>query len=1074
MSTSQRVFVSYQRSDEPFARRVREHLVAAGVQTWMDAFDIPVGAYWPDEIDKGLAAADIVVGVLSPDAVKSRNVKNEWDWAIQNDRRLLLLQSRPCVIPHRYVSINFIDATADPAMALDALLQTLGVGVAPAPAASPAPTRHGARRAARQFPVAPVVVGREREQELLRGLLDDALAGRGRVALVSGEAGIGKTTITSWLGWAAEEAGAVALSGACYDLSTTRPYGPWVALFRAWPDGLPQLPDALREGGELGSVSSQAALFDLIEDTLTRAAEARPLLLLLEDLHWADQATLDLLRHLARPAGGARLLLVVTYRDDELTRRHPLFQLLPGLAREPASRRVTLQRLDAGATRELVASRYPLPAGDAERLVGYVQQLTEGNPFFAGEVLSALEEAGALARAADGWRVERLERVQVPALVRGVIERRLEHLGDDARRALEIAAVIGHEVPLDLWVAVSGLDDAALSEALERATEARLVEELPAGFRFTHALIRETLYDGLVLLRRRGWHRAVAERLEAGTSPDADTVAHHFQQAHDPRAFEWLIRAAERAVRTMAWVTAVQRYESALALLPADGADRERAHIVLQMATLSRTVGPLQALRYADEALRLARSAADPVLIAAALQVQGLLHTFAGNAGDSIDVYERAVQAAQGLGAREFVQLVSEVQPLIGATAQSIDLEQLQSVMDELSVDASIAIQNMLSFQYGNVGRFDEALALAETTLAFMDRAVERGVPERLLLYLGYGGPWTQFGVHLAAGRLDAALDAARSARDAGRRIGDLVVLISSLARELNEIVLRYETDNLQRRQGLVEQIRTEYPRMQASGVVDVGAFLVNERLLAGDWTDVTEAALQAVSTTAGGIWNIDSRRALAELARYQGRYDEVAPWLRGIAPGSPSENPGRLPLNRAMDGQRLLAELALDRGELELARAWLEAHDRWLAQTGVVFGRAGGALIWSRYYQLAGDTAAALRAAQESLRLAGGPRQPLGLLRAQRQLGELLTTTGSHTDAEQHLRRSLSLAGACAAPFERALTLLALAELRAAQQNVADARSLLAEVRAICEPLDARPGLQRVAALEARLNPNP
>ena len=105
------VFISYQRSDEAFARQVREHLVAHGVTTWMDQYDIPVGAYWPDEIDKGLSGSEIVIGVLSPDAIDSRNVKNEWDWALQNEKRLLLLQVAPCLIPHRYISINFIDAT---------------------------------------------------------------------------------------------------------------------------------------------------------------------------------------------------------------------------------------------------------------------------------------------------------------------------------------------------------------------------------------------------------------------------------------------------------------------------------------------------------------------------------------------------------------------------------------------------------------------------------------------------------------------------------------------------------------------------------------------------------------------------------------------------------------------------------------------------------------------------------------------------------------------------------------------------------------------------------------------------
>jgi pimeloyl-ACP methyl ester carboxylesterase len=134
------VFISYQRTDSDFARQVRAHLVAAGVQTWMDEYDIPVGAYWPDEIDHGLATSDIVVGILSPDAVASRNVKNEWDWAIQNDKRLVLLQVAPTVIPHRYVSINFIDATAsDRNVVLAGLLAALGITVPTEPEHLPPP-----------------------------------------------------------------------------------------------------------------------------------------------------------------------------------------------------------------------------------------------------------------------------------------------------------------------------------------------------------------------------------------------------------------------------------------------------------------------------------------------------------------------------------------------------------------------------------------------------------------------------------------------------------------------------------------------------------------------------------------------------------------------------------------------------------------------------------------------------------------------------------------------------------------------------------------------------------------------
>jgi hypothetical protein len=180
------VFISYQRSDGDFAHRVREHLVAAGLRTWMDAFDIPAGAYWPDEIDRGLRASDIVVGILSPAAVESRNVKNEWDWALQNNKQLLLLQVQPTIVPHRYVSINFIEAGgAAASTALDTLLHTLGMSSAQPAATSnaasaphPTPQRHAPRSAARPQRVAPLVIGREREQVELRERLH-AMLGAG-------------------------------------------------------------------------------------------------------------------------------------------------------------------------------------------------------------------------------------------------------------------------------------------------------------------------------------------------------------------------------------------------------------------------------------------------------------------------------------------------------------------------------------------------------------------------------------------------------------------------------------------------------------------------------------------------------------------------------------------------------------------------------------------------------------------------------------------------------------------------------------------------------------------------------
>jgi hypothetical protein len=598
------VFISYQRVDEAFAHRVREHLTAHGVRTWMDQYDIPVGAYWSDEIDKGLGSSDIVVGILSPDAAESRNVKNEWDWAIQNEKPLLLLQYRPCVIPHRYVSINFIDAShPQPEPAFAALLATLGVGTEVAsgpvdiPAAATAAIRHGPRRMAPvQRRQRPFIVGREREQAQLRELLEAMLAGQGSIVLLSGEAGIGKTTLTSWLSAEAEERGVLVVAGGCYDLSATPPYGPWLEVVRAWPEetGVPRPPAAVLDRAALAMLQGQGALFDLVRDWLLETAAVLPLLVLLEDLHWADQASLDFLHFLARSVPASRLLLVATWRNDDVTRRHPLFDLLPVLAREANVTRIGLARLNPEAVRALISERYHLAPADAQRVTNYVSGLTEGNPFFTGEVLRTLEEHTVLTREGGAWRVGTLDHLRVPSLVRNVIERRLAHIGDEARPLLEIAAVIGHEVPVDLWVEVSGADEDVLAASLEEAVAARMLEELRGGerFRFTHALIRETLYDGLVSLRRRSWHRKIAEVLERAPRPDANVVAHHYQQAGDKRAFEWLVEAGYRAFDTYAFTAAADRLEAAAALIEED-AERRADHATLLVMVLL-------ALRYTD------------------------------------------------------------------------------------------------------------------------------------------------------------------------------------------------------------------------------------------------------------------------------------------------------------------------------------------------------------------------------------------------------------------------------------------------------------------------------------------
>jgi DNA-binding CsgD family transcriptional regulator len=208
-----------------------------------------------------------------------------------------------------------------------------------------------------------------------------------------------------------------------------------------------------------------------------------------------------------------------------------------------------------------------------------------------------------------------------------------------------------------------------------------------------------------------------------------------------------------------------------------------------------------------------------------------------------------------------------------------------------------------------------------------------------------------------------------------------------------------------------------------------------------------------------------------AQIASAQGDWTLVNALIAGVLPLGASTAPGNAHfLDSASALQRIGAELALAGGDLASARAWLEAHDRWLTWAGAVLGQAEGQALWAQYHRLACDLASARAHAERALMRANEPRQPLALLAAHRTLGELDTDTGRYAEAVAHLTEALRLADACAAPYERALTLLALAELRAATGERDEARTALAAARAILELLGARPALTRADALAVRL----
>ena len=393
----------------------------------------------------------------------------------------------------------------------------------------------------RELP-ATAYVGRVAERERLEVLWGQACEGSLRLALIGGEAGVGKTRLSTHLAFEAHGQGATVLYGRC-DEDLGVPYQPWVQalgylvkeapqpvldghverfggdlarLVSALRDRVSELPAPRQSDPETERYLMYAAIAGLLEG----AGEHKSLLLILDDLQWADSPTLSLLRHVVASGSSIPVMVVGTYRDSDLSREHPLTALLADMRREQGVERIKLKGLgveDVVALMEAAAGHEMDEIGRA--LAAEITRETAGNPFFAGELLLHLTESGAIVQGDGGrWRlVGDLAELGLPESVREVIGRRVERLGPDARTALSAAAVIGRDFDLDLLLAVVDLPEARLLDLLEDAVAASLLQEnrnRAGRLTFTHGLVEHTLYEDLAATRRVRLHKRVAEALE--------------------------------------------------------------------------------------------------------------------------------------------------------------------------------------------------------------------------------------------------------------------------------------------------------------------------------------------------------------------------------------------------------------------------------------------------------------------------------------------------------------------------------------------------------------------------------
>jgi DNA-binding winged helix-turn-helix (wHTH) protein/tetratricopeptide (TPR) repeat protein len=625
--------------------------------------------------------------------------------------------------------------------------------------------RGGADRPDREAAGAPAegrpFVGRSAAMATLRRGLDEAAAGRGRLLLLVGEPGIGKTRTAEELAREARARGARVLAGRCYEGEGAPAFWPWVQILReslrdrdageALGPGaadvaelLPELREQLPELEPPAGSSPERARFRLFETVaafLERESRAAPTLLVLDDLHWADKPSLLLLQFLARELAAARLLVVGSYRDMEVGRRHPLATVLGDLAREPRCERILLRGLSRDDVEQFLraAGHEPSP-----RSVDAIHEMTEGNPFFLGEIVQ-LWTSGGIDRIAEGT-----SRIALPQGIRDAVGRRLDGLSEDCNRVLTVASALGREFRLRVLERVTGVPAERLLELLDAAAAVRIVDAIPGSarsYRFTHLLVCETLYDEISTPERVRLHRRVAEVLEEIYATDRDAhvaeLAHHLYEAAPggdvEKAVAVSLRAAERAMRVLAYEESAAHYERALVtldLLERDDATR-RCEILLALADAQgRAVEFEKSRRSAEQAFAAARSLG------------------------RVDLLGRAALAISGR---------FDFGPLLDAGSAHLE-EALAALGDaEPALRCRLMARLAVSHPYR-----DSVEMRSEVSRRAVDLARSLGDPEALLGALSARGYPALLGPDCDAERLEVAAEVEELARRTGR--GDMVL----------------------------------------------------------------------------------------------------------------------------------------------------------------------------------------------------------------------------------------------------------------------------------------------------------
>jgi DNA-binding CsgD family transcriptional regulator/tetratricopeptide (TPR) repeat protein len=840
----------------------------------------------------------------------------------------------------------------------------------------------------------PVFVGREAELAALEAGLDRAEASEGTAFLLAGESGIGKSRLLGELSARARARGAIVLTGECVEMAGGElPYAALVGALRslvrergreAAAELAADRPELGRLMPELGPADAatteaegaQARLFEQLLGALSELAAEAPVLLAIEDLHWADRSTRDFIGFLVRSARREPISLVATYRSDEVGRRHPLRPFALELERSGGARRLDLRpfdRLELARQLEAIAGGAVDPA-----LVDQLLERSDGNPFFAEELLAAA--------ATDA----------LPESLRDALLLRVEALSPPAQALLRTAAVAGRKIDHGLLEAVTGLTAADLNLALREALGAYvLVYDPPSsGYSFRHALLREAVYEDLLPSERRLLHVALAEALTArpelgGTEAGAAAeLAYHWYAAHElPRALSASVAAGIEAEAVRALAEAALHYGNALeiwdvAAHATEDLPLDRLELIRRSAEAENLAGdPERAIALAREGLAGIEESADPVAAALLHERLGRYVWMSGRGEEALPIYRRAVELMpiEPPSEERALVLAAEGQALMLANRFADCLapcEEALAIARELDFPAIEAhTLNSIAATYAASGKFDQAIAATERA---RELALPLGLTEEVLRSYVNGGDTLE-----QAGRIDDSIAVAWEGVDACTGLGVGRRSVDFLRAEVSDRLLR--AGRWQEAERLLAELEQGGPTGITEGQVNLELAQLNADR--GEFEEARRCAARArrlIVRSGGPMWLAPLHAAEAATELWSGNPEAAAAGLEdALRLVEGAENPFytgvlyELATRAAADiAARTPGDLAVAAEQRRLAEALVERLDRLIipfegnVPSRAVISRAvcGGEL--SRFEQSAEGDAAWDAARSVALRL--------------------------------------------------------------------------------------------------------